>query len=147
MGTEMVRPSESSTESVSSVTSTATAVGAGVLRAEEGIPAIQKLFQILFYKFVDPTKLASGKAATALEPDRREPVFRFGVVSLHMNMRRFVPVPSVEEEAVRTATKNRGLPMLRQSKDLSKWVAPQPHGQGARAKAQRLSSSAAALRH
>jgi hypothetical protein len=66
MGTEMVRPSESSTESVSSVTSTATAVGAGVLRAEEGIPAIQKLFQILFCKFVDPTKLASGKAATAL---------------------------------------------------------------------------------
>ena len=82
------------------------------------------MFQILVYQSVDPAKLASGEAATALQPDRREPVLRFGVISLYMHMRGLVPVTGVEEEAVRTATQNRRhFPMLRQSKGLSKWVA------------------------
>jgi hypothetical protein len=125
MGTEMVRPSDSSTESVSSVTSTAIAVGAGVLSAEEGIPAIQKVFQILLYKSVDATKLASREGATELETDRREPKLRFGIISLHMNMRGFISITGVEEEAVRTAAQNRRhLPMLRHPTGPSKWVAP-----------------------
>lgn len=51
--------------------------------------------------FVDSTELRSSKATASLQPDRIEPELRDLVLTLDVNMLRFVAIARVEEQSVR----------------------------------------------
>src|SRR5437763_590673 len=69
-GAAMVRPSASSTDSVSSPTSTRVARAIRPSTAEEFIPALQQLVQVLLDQSADPADHLPAEAVTALQPDR-----------------------------------------------------------------------------
>jgi hypothetical protein len=63
---------------------------------------------VFVHEFLDPCKLDSREAATALQPDWIEPKLSHAVVSFDMNMCRFSPITREKEEAVRTYAKDCG---------------------------------------
>lgn len=51
--------------------------------------------------FVDSTELCSSKATASLQPDRIEPELSDLVLTLNVNMLRFVAIARVEEQSIR----------------------------------------------
>jgi hypothetical protein len=51
--------------------------------------------------FVDSTEFCPSKATASLQPDRIEPELSDLVLTLDVNMLRFVSIASVEEQSVR----------------------------------------------
>src|SRR6476646_9075853 len=86
-GAAMVRPSASSTDRVSSLTSTWVARASRVSTAEELMPALQQLLAMLLDQLADAVDLFPAEAVAALQPDGVEPELRFGVVPLDVDVR------------------------------------------------------------
>ncbi len=66
----MLRPSLSSTQSVSSDTLTFSAKGTSISMAEVLIPGLHKLNLVITHKFLNPRNLDTGKSTTAMKPNR-----------------------------------------------------------------------------
>jgi hypothetical protein len=63
---------------------------------------------MLFDEPLNLLDLDSPESTTALQPNRIEPELGEVVVALHVDMRWFIAVPSIEEEAIRTNSQHRG---------------------------------------
>ena len=55
---------------------------------------------ILINKFVDSTNFYSTKSSTTLQPDRVKPEFGNFVITLNMDMLRFVPITCIKEKPI-----------------------------------------------
>src|SRR5271157_4538549 len=99
-GTEIVRPSSSSTVILSSVTTTFLAVAGRISTAKVVIPLPQQMLSVLLNKSVQPSDLRSTEATTALKPDRIKPELRNLVITLNMHVRWLIAIPCVEKESV-----------------------------------------------
>jgi len=55
---------------------------------------------MVIHKLVDSTNLRAGKSSTPLQSDRVKPELCQFVLTLYMDMRRFIPIPCIEEETV-----------------------------------------------
>lgn len=88
----MVRPSASSTDSVSSVIATSTAVGLWASTGEELIPAVQEVLVVLFYDPLYAVEFVASESAATFQSNRREPVLGFVVVPLDMHVGWFLAV-------------------------------------------------------
>ena len=62
---------------------------------------------MLFDEPLNPLDLTSGKSATPLQPDRVEPELCEVVVTLHVDVRWFIAVTSIEEEPIRAKSQHR----------------------------------------
>jgi hypothetical protein len=103
-GTLIVRPSTSSTTSVSSVTDTPCA-RASVISLGSGevlIPDPQQLWFSLNDEPLQPHELGGPKTAATSQPYRGEPKLCSARLALDVNVCRLVPIGRVEEESVRT---------------------------------------------
>jgi hypothetical protein len=100
IGTEIVRPSSSSTVTLSSVTTTFLAVVGRISTAKVVIPVPQQILSVLLNKSVQPSDLGSTEATAALKPDRIKPELRNLVITFNMYVWGFIPIPCVEEESV-----------------------------------------------
>jgi hypothetical protein len=100
-GTDNVRPSASETVKASSVTETSRADGAWISIVEELIPIPQQYLLMVQDDLLDPVDLFAGKPLASLQMDRIEPEFRLSIVTFYMDVRRFIPVARVKEEAIR----------------------------------------------
>lgn len=105
-GTEMLRPSLKSTESVSSDTVTFCANGASNSTAEVLIPCLHQFDSVISHQRFNPCNLDARKTTAALQPNGIKPELRNAVVSLHMNVLWFVAVTRIEEESVRARPQN-----------------------------------------
>src|SRR5947199_6955105 len=85
-GAAMVRPSASSTDRVSSLTSTCVARASRVSTAEELIPALQQLLTMLLDQLANPVDLFPAEAVAALQSNGVEPELRFAVVTLDVDV-------------------------------------------------------------
>jgi hypothetical protein len=99
-GTEIVRPSSSSTVTLSSVTTTFLAVAGRISTAKVVIPLPQQILSVLLNKSVQPIDLGSTKATAALNPDRIKPELRNLVITFNVHVRGLIPIPCVKEESV-----------------------------------------------
>src|SRR5260370_31528482 len=68
-GAAIVRPSASSTDTVSSPTSTRVARASRASTAEELIPTLQQLFSVLLDQVANPVDFFPAEAVAALQPD------------------------------------------------------------------------------
>ena len=93
-GTTTVRPSVRSTASSLSVTLTCSARASWGSVVEVLIPTPQQSFAVAFHQALYLLDLYSAKSATALQPNRVEPELGDGVVTLHVDVRCFIAVPS-----------------------------------------------------
>src|SRR5438128_12138815 len=66
-GTAIVRPSASSTDRVSALTSTRVARASRASTVEEFMPTLQQLLPVLFDQLADPVDLFSAEPAAALQ--------------------------------------------------------------------------------
>jgi hypothetical protein len=80
-GAAMVRPSASSTDKASSLTSTPVAMGTRGSTVEELIPTLQQLLSVLLAKPPDPVDFLPAEAAATLQAQGIEPELRLGVVA------------------------------------------------------------------
>ena len=62
---------------------------------------------MLFDEPLNPSDLDSPESTTALQPDRVEPELCEVVVTLHVDMRCFIAVTSIEEEPIRAKSQHR----------------------------------------
>ncbi len=92
----MVRPSLSSTQSVSSETATSSAKGTSMSMAEVLIPGLPKFITMITRKLLDPSEFYARKSAAALQPNWIEPEFRDPIIPLNMDVCRFVTVSRME---------------------------------------------------
>ena len=97
----MVRPSFSSTAKVSLVTVTASARGTSRSTPEVFIPSLHKLYVMIPDDFVNSTEFCPIKATASLQPDRIEPEPGDLVLTLDVNVLRFIAIAGVEEQPVR----------------------------------------------
>ncbi|MEX2119440.1 MAG: hypothetical protein WD847_07585 [Pirellulales bacterium] len=95
-GTAIVRPSDNSTESVSSVIVALTASDLET-SSEELIPTLQQSLLVLFYKRLNAIDIFPSETMAALETNRTQPELGLGIVTLNMDMRRFISVCRVKE--------------------------------------------------
>ena len=51
-------------------------------------------------QLLDTVNFCPGKATTTLQPTRIKPELRDVIVTLDVNMRGFIPIPSIEEKTV-----------------------------------------------
>ncbi len=101
----MLRPSASSTESVSFVEFTERALGiCDSVVLEVLIPALEQVFSVLLYESLDSIDLGSGEPVTPAESHRRQPELCLAVIAFDVDMRRFVSVARIEEKSVRAAS-------------------------------------------
>jgi hypothetical protein len=63
---------------------------------------------MLFDEPLNPLDLDSPESTTALQPNRIEPELGEVVVALHVDMRWFIAITSIEEEAIRAKSQHRG---------------------------------------
>src|SRR6186713_2039835 len=105
-GTEILRPSVSSTVKVSSVTATAVARGVVVSVTEVVIPGLQQLPPVLIDEAGDVAKLCPPKTAAAGEPYWIEPELGDARIPLDMNVRGLVTVSRIEEKPIRPHSEN-----------------------------------------
>jgi hypothetical protein len=105
-GTERLRPSLSSTVSVSSVTVTVSAAGTEISTAEVFIPRLSQTVLIRAQEFLNPIQLRTGKTAALLQTDRIKPKLRNLFLSFDMHMKRFIPTTRVKKEPVGTYPQN-----------------------------------------
>ena len=97
----MVRPSFSSTTKVSLVTVTASARGTSRSTPEVFIPSLHELHVMIPDDFVDSTEFCSIKATASLQPDRIEPELGDLVLTLDVNVLRFIAIAGVKEQSIR----------------------------------------------
>jgi hypothetical protein len=96
-GTAIVRPSDNSTERVSSVIVALAASALETSTEEERIPTLQQSLLVLFYKRLDAIDLFPSETMAAFETNRTQPELGLGIVTLDMDMRRFISVCRVKE--------------------------------------------------
>jgi hypothetical protein len=92
MGTEIVRPSLSSTINASSVTSTRTAAGRLRLSIEVLIPSFHEHLPVVGDDTPDSTKFSRGEANAVFNAKWIEPELRDGVIALDTNVVRLAAV-------------------------------------------------------
>jgi hypothetical protein len=66
------------------------------------IPSLHKLYVMIPDDFVDSTELCPIKATASLQPDRIEPQLGDLVLTLDVNVLRFIAIACVKEQSVRT---------------------------------------------
>ncbi len=104
-GAEMLRPSESSTESVLSVEFTLRALGiCDSVVLEVLIPILKQLFAVLLYESFDSIDFSPAEAVTSGESRRTQPELCLAGISFDVDMRRFITVARVEEQSVGAAS-------------------------------------------
>jgi hypothetical protein len=86
---------------VSSVAEIAIASGTFTSVVETYIPLSQKGVLILVNYTLNLTDFGGSQTAAALQNNRIQPKFGNPIVSLHVYVRRFYPVPGIEEKAIR----------------------------------------------
>src|SRR5213080_2132530 len=100
-GAAMVRPSASSTDRVSSLTTTRVARASRVSTTEELIPTLQKLLPVLVHQLLDAIDVLAAEATAAFEADGVEPELGLAVVAFDVDVWRLAAVTGVEEEPER----------------------------------------------
>ena len=101
----MLRPSESSTESVLSVEFTLRALGiCDSVVLEVLIPILKQLFAVLLYESFDSIDFSPAEAVTSGESRRTQPELCLAGISFDVDMRRFITVARVEEQSVGAAS-------------------------------------------
>jgi hypothetical protein len=105
-GTDRLRPSLSLTVSVSSVTTTVSAVGTAISTAEVFIPRLSKVVLMLGHEFMDATDFWTRKATAFLQSDRIKPKLCDLVLPFDVHMWRFIPITGIKEESIRTNSQN-----------------------------------------
>lgn len=88
---------------VSSVTTTATALGSCTSAGEELIPRPQQNLDVVHDYSLDAAKFHPAEAFAFLQPDGTQPELRKPGIPLDMYVGRFCTVGGVEEEPVGTA--------------------------------------------
>src|SRR3989339_795481 len=106
-GTESVRPSLSSTVRLSSLMVIFSTLGTCNSTAEIGIPRLHEVQPLFLDDALNTTDFDTAKANTVLQSNRIKPKFDQFIVSVHVNMRRFVPISSIKEKTIRACSKNR----------------------------------------
>lgn len=104
-GTIMVRPSASST-AISSFVSLTLVACALTSTVEVFIPAPHEQFLIFLDQLCDSSKLRCFEALVPPKTRGREPKFRLAVITFHMDMRRFITIPSIKEKPVGSRAKH-----------------------------------------
>ena len=61
---------------------------------------------MFFNQSLNPQDVAAAEPVTAFDPDGIEPELGFAVVSIHVNVLRFMAIPGVEEESVGAGPQN-----------------------------------------
>ena len=102
MGTVSARPSTSSTTNESSLNETRCACAGAISIGEVLMPCSEKLFRQFGYEPLDVPDLRRREAATVRQPHGIQPELRAVRITLNMNMRGFVPIGRVKEQAIRT---------------------------------------------
>lgn len=97
----MVRPSFNSTTKVSLVTVTVSARGTSRSTPEVFIPSLHELHVMTPDDFVDSTEFCSIEATASLQPDRIEPELGDLVLTLDVNVLRFIAIAGVKEQSIR----------------------------------------------
>jgi len=69
--------------------------------AEVLIPSLHKLEPMISHRLFNPRDLDARESATALQPNWVEPEFCNPIVTLNVDVLRFVAVTRVKEEAIR----------------------------------------------
>ena len=94
------RPSERSTVKPSSVTVTEVANTDRDSVVEVVIPSVQQLAPAPFHNRQNSIDLASRKTAASFQKYGIKPKLRFAIISFDVNVRRFLSVARIEEEAI-----------------------------------------------
>src|SRR6266545_3479276 len=100
-GAAIERPSASSTDSVSALTSTPIANASRISTVEELIPALQQLLPMLLDQRPDLVQFLPAEAVAPLQANGVKPELRLRVVTLDMDVSGFTAVPCVEEKTER----------------------------------------------
>lgn len=96
-GAEIIRPSLKRTLNASRVTLTSCAKGAVISLAEVLMPSFNEVVPSIAYDALHSPQLARTESATVLQPDWFKPELRDIIISLHMDVHRFVVVAGVEK--------------------------------------------------
>jgi hypothetical protein len=99
-GTEIVRPSSSSTDNVSSVTVTLTILGNVRGTTAEGVPFMSQHLQILTDKAFNVTELFTTIAISQRDV-RIKPELRALVLSIYVHVARLITIVRIEIETIR----------------------------------------------
>src|SRR5438105_857729 len=106
-GTEIVRPSDKSTVTVSLVTRTWVARTAAPLAVEELIPCLQEMKLMLLDKRLNTFEFFAIESPMALQPNWIKPEFRLIVIALNVDVRRLAAITRVKEKPVRPGSQYR----------------------------------------
>src|SRR5262249_41118208 len=96
-GAAMVRPSDNSTDRVSSFNSMLTANASLASTAEELIPKLHQLFAMNLNQSMHYVNFPPTKAMTPFEPNRFEPKLRFAIVAFDVDVRGLAPITGIEK--------------------------------------------------
>src|SRR4051794_20121358 len=102
----MVRPSDSSTVSVSSATVTDDAETGRRSVVEILIPLVQQVMLAPIDDSLDLVQLPSGESRAVRHANRIEPELRLARVAFHMDVWRLASVARVKEEPIRPVSEN-----------------------------------------
>lgn len=105
-GTMIVRPSNRSTLSESSVTRTSF-TRSPALGSEVFMPGLQKHLLMLNYQRLDPTEFLGTRTKIVRQGNRVEPKLHRVIIPVYMDMRGLVRLMTVEVEPIRTIAKDR----------------------------------------
>src|SRR5262252_9429054 len=106
-GTLMVRPSARCAVMRSSVTSTVRIRES--LLATVVMPCLQDPRHVLHNQGADPVQFARGKAMIDTQGNRGQPKLAYHTLAAHMDVRRFMTIKAIEEQAIGTGNiGNRG---------------------------------------
>jgi len=104
-GTEMLLPSERSTDRVSTLISTLVIDGTSISTAKVVIPSLHKIVLIFFDTTTNSSQFKAIEPSAGVQADRVYPEFGNAVITLDMNVWGFVAISRIKEEAIWSSSK------------------------------------------